>query len=133
MNSHPAPEVSDNCVDVQANSTLLAAGSALFSNASGAIRFVQTCSGVPWLLSSPARRWMHRDGENRGLLVIPVHRGQFLLQRGWILGLPTGGQGFSWSVFAARQRATIPVHFGRCCWHNSRGNEFASNKQCLCL
>ncbi len=63
MNSHLIPEMSDNCVayrdvgegreqeavsfEVLANSLLLAANSALFSNISGIICFVQNQSELP--------------------------------------------------------------------------------------
>ncbi len=47
MNSLLTPEMSDNCVEVLANSLLLAANSALFSNISGITCFVQIQSELP--------------------------------------------------------------------------------------
>jgi hypothetical protein len=47
MNSHLAPEAPDNFVEVLANSLLLAANSALFSDTSGTTCFVQTYPEVP--------------------------------------------------------------------------------------
>ena len=48
MNSLLTPEMSDNCVEVLANSSLLAANFALFWNISGISCFVQIQSEVPY-------------------------------------------------------------------------------------
>jgi len=47
MNSHLAPKMPDNFVEVLANSLLLAANFALFSNILGTICFIQNKSELP--------------------------------------------------------------------------------------
>ncbi len=47
MNSLFTPEMSDNCVEILANSLLFAANFALFSNISGITCFVQIQSELP--------------------------------------------------------------------------------------
>ncbi len=47
VNSLLTPEMSDNCVEALANSSLLAANFALFSTVSGIICFVQIQSALP--------------------------------------------------------------------------------------
>ncbi len=64
MNSLLTPEMSDNCVEVLANSQLLAANFALFSKISGITCFVQIQSVLPlqtdvWNISQSVSMTLH--------------------------------------------------------------------------